>query len=161
MNIKLRPFKDEEYEYKKMYEWCSKAHVYEWFEQRILSIDEIRTKYRNKLGKQDMYIIKYNNKDIGYVQIYKYKPNVYEFDLFIGEKDLVSKGLGPEILDYIKNKIYSEYKAESIIARPFKRNIGSVKCLLKSSFKQIDEYGGTDTLGNPETILVMENKRTN
>ena len=161
MAITLRKFKDEESEYKKMHEWCSKKHVNEWFEQRVLSFDEIRNKYKNKIGNQDMFIIQYNNIDIGFVQIYEYKPKIYEFDLFIGEEELLSKGLGTKIEVFIINKIYSDYDADSIIARPFKRNIRSVKCSLKAGFNIIDEYDGTDTIGNPETILVMENKRTN
>ena len=90
--IELR--KLNELDFKKLYEWCSKEFVYEWFEQRILSYEEIVNKYKSKMeqDKQKLFIIKYDNKDIGYAQIYKYSdtlpvevtPNTYEYDLFIG-----------------------------------------------------------------------------
>ena len=47
--IKLIPFEDKEENYDLLYKWCSHEFVYEWFEQRIISLDEIRSKYKNKL----------------------------------------------------------------------------------------------------------------
>ena len=159
MDIKLRPFKDIDFEYKQIHEWCSNKAVYEWFEQRVLSLDEIKRKYKNKINKQDLYIIQYNNKDIGLVQIYKYDKESYEYDLYIGVEEYLSKGIGTNIVNLVNDKIFNEYKAKSIILRPFKRNKRAVNCYLKAGFKIIDEYDGTDTLGNPETYLVM--KKTN
>ena len=93
--IKIIPFEDKEENYVIMQEWCSHEFVYEWFEQRILSLDEIRSKYKTKLevGEQDLFFINYDGKNIGFAQIYKYKGNyftkTYEYDLFIdGERKL-------------------------------------------------------------------------
>ena len=145
----------------KLYEWCKQEFIYEWFEQRILSYDEIVSKYSKKLkeGKQHLYIIRYDNKDIGLVQIYKYEGNTYEYDLFIGEENYLDKGIGTKVVNKINNIIYTEYKADSIILRPFKRNIRAIKCYLKCGFKIIDEYLGKDTLGNDEMITVLMNDR--
>ena len=107
-DIKLRSLVDSEEEYKRIHKWCQEKDVYEWFEQRILSYDEIVAKYKNKLYNtdQEVLIIEYNNKPIGLLQFYKYYgeiysfikkyKDIYTFDLFIGEKDLYSKGLGIE-----------------------------------------------------------------
>ncbi len=145
----------------KLYEWCKQEFIYEWFEQRILSYDEIVNKYERKLkeGKQDLYIIVYDDKDIGLVQIYKYNDNNYEYDLFIGEENYLDKGIGTKVVNKINNIIYTKYKADSIILRPFKRNIRAIKCYLKCGFKIIDEYLGKDTLGNDEMITVLMNDR--
>ena len=171
MNITFRPLRDEESEYIKLQKWCSKKYVYEWFEQRILSLDEIRNKYKNKLknNKQELLIIQENNTDIGLVQIYKYEDslsikelnkykNIYEYDLFIGIESYLNKGLGKEIINLVNKRIYSKYKADSIILRPFKRNIRAIKCYEKSGFKLVNEYQGKDTLGNPEIISVLLNE---
>ena len=161
--IKLIKIKDNEETYKKLYDWCQQDFVYEYFEQRKLSYEEIENKYKNKLKekKQDIFFINYDNKDIGYTQIYKYEDNkdIYEFDLFIGEEEYLNKGLGKHIIDYIVNYIYGNTSAKSIIGRPFKRNIRSVKCLLKCKFKIIDEYIGKDTLGNDEIIVALKNDK--
>ena len=166
--ILLKEFIDTEDTYKKIYEWCQNKDVYEWFEQRILTYDEIVSKYKNKLlnKKQDLYLINYNNKDIGLVQIYKYEDdinlnynNTYEYDLFIGNTNYLNKGIGKEIVELIDNLIYTKYKSDYIILRPFKRNIRAIKCYQKCGFKIIKEYKGKDTLGNSEDIVVLINSR--
>ena len=157
MIITFRNLEDNENEYKQLHKWCSKEFVYEWFEQRILSYDEIVNKYKTKLKEkiQDLYIIECDNKDIGLVQMYRYDDTTYEYDLFIGEEEYLDKGIGTIIVNKVNDIIYNKYKVTSIILRPFKRNIRAIKCYEKCGFKQIDEYLGKDTLGNPEVIAVL------
>ena len=157
---------------KQLYKWCSQEFVYEWFEQRKLSYDEIKNKYKNKLKNkiQDLFIITHNNIDIGLVQIYKYNneiklkqlqnyKNIYEYDLFIGEEDYLSKGIGSNVVKLINKMIYEKYNSDAIILRPFKRNVRAIKCYEKCKFKNIYEYIGKDTLGNKEDIIVLLNKK--
>ena len=157
-NITFRKLEDNQNEYKQLHKWCQNEFVYEWFEQRKLSYDEIVNKYKNKLkeNKQELLIIKCNNKDIGLVQIYKYDDTTYEYDLFIGEEEYLNKGIGTIIVNKVNNYIYNKYKVNSIILRPFKRNIRAIKCYEKCGFKYISEYLGKDTLGNPEVIVVLK-----
>ena len=106
MLIAFRDLKDTENEYRQLHKWCSNKFVYEWFEQRKLSYDEIVDKYKTKLKekKQELFIIKADDIDIGLVQIYKFDNdieidvdgNVYEYDLFIGEEEYLDKGIGKE-----------------------------------------------------------------
>ena len=172
MDIVFRPLNDEEKEFVQIHKWCQNNYVYEWFEQRILSLDEIRNKYKNKLkeGKQSLFIIQCNNKDIGLLQLYKFENdinlkeleqynNIYEYDLFIGEEDYLSKGIGHKIINLINKEIYSKYNADAIILRPFKRNIRAINCYKKCNFILINEYKDKDTIGNTEIISVMLNKK--
>lgn len=46
-NISFRKIEDND-DYIKLYNCCKNKYVYEWFEQRILSYDEIVNKYKNK-----------------------------------------------------------------------------------------------------------------
>lgn len=175
MDITFRLLKNNDNEFKQIHKWCENKFVYEWFEQRVLSLDEITKKYKNKLEKdiQKLFIIQYKGKDIGLVQLYKFEydikidelnkyKNIYEFDLFIGEKEYLSKGIGTDIVRLINEKVYSKYLADAIILRPFKRNIRAIKCYEKCNYKLIKEYNGKDTLGNSEVILVLLNiKNTN
>lgn len=164
-NITLRKLNDKKDEYSKLHKWCQNEFVYEWFEQRILSYNEIVNKYKTKLKekKQDLFIIQADNVDIGLVQIYKFEnditidtdDNTYEYDLFIGEEEYLDKGIGKEIVNKVNDTIFNKYKASSIILRPFRRNIRAVKCYEKCGFTNILEYLGSDTLGNPEVISVL------
>lgn len=169
--IELIKFTDELDNYKLMYKWCSKEFVYEWFEQRILSLDEIIGKYKTKLmnQKQKLFFINYNNKNIGFVQIYEYidkkydglntDNNIYEYDIFIGEDEYLSRGIGSLIINYINEFIYKEYSCDCIILRPFKRNIRAIKCYQKNGFKIIGEENSFDTVGNSEKIVIMINEK--
>lgn len=172
MKITFRKFKDDEAEYIKIYNWCKNDYIYNWFEQRVLSPEEIKEKYKNKLNskKQELLIIQCDYQDIGLIQIYKYIKdininalnnfkNIYEFDLFIGEKEYLSKGIGAEVINIINKKIYSNYNADAIILRPFKKNIRAIKCYQKCNYKIIAEYEGKDTLNNPQLISVLLNTK--
>lgn len=170
-NISLRNLKDNDNDYSKLYNWCQNEYVYKWFEQRKLSYNEIVNKYQTKLkdDNQKLFIIKCNNIDIGYTQIYKYIndinlpldicKNIYEFDLFIGENNYLSKGIGKIIINKICETIYKKYNADAIILRVFKENIRAIKCYEKCNFKKIYEYIGEDTLKNKQEIIVFANEK--
>lgn len=167
--IDLIKFTDKKDNYELMYKWCSQEFIYEWFEQRKLSYEEIENKYKNKLlaNQQQLFLINYNENKIGFVQIYKYDDkksktlikydNIYEYDIFIGESEFLSKGFGVKIVNYINNYIYENYLCDCIVLRPFKRNERAVKCYEKSGFEIVDEYVGSDTLGNKEKMIVLLN----
>jgi len=168
--IDLTRFTDKKDSYELMYKWCSQEFIYEWFEQRKLSYEEIENKYKNKLlaNQQQLFFINYNDNKIGFVQIYKYDDtksealikydNIYEYDIFIGESEYLSKGLGAKIVNYINNYIYENYLCDCIVLRPFKRNERAVKCYEKCDFEIVGEYVGSDTLGNKEKMIVLLNK---
>lgn len=171
LNITFRPLENNEDDYTKIYNWCQNKYVYEWFEQRKLTFEEIRNKYKNKLDKkkQKLYIIKSNDKDIGIVQIYKHGydvnleilkkyKNIYEYDLFIGEHDYLNEGLGKKIIGQINSLIYKTLYADCIILRPFKNNIRAIKCYESQGFKKIYEYSGHDTLGMIKDISIYIHK---
>ena len=171
LDITFRKLRDSKKDYEKLYNWCKRKHIYEWFEQRILSYNEIVSKYKYKLKtkKQNLYIIKSNNIDIGLVQIYKFEndinlnelnkyKNIYEYDVFIGDENYLNKGIGKKVVETINDIIYKKYHADSIILRPFKRNKRAIKCYKKCDFEIVGEYVGTDTLGNKENIVILLNK---
>ena len=170
LDISFRKLCDNKYDYEKIFNWCKNKFVYEWFEQRKLSYEEIVDKYNNKLKNtnQDLFIIKSNNIDIGLIQIYKFKKDIsvsildkyktiYEYDLFIGEEEYLNRGIGQKIVDEINNILFKKYNADSIILRPFKRNERAIKCYEKCGFKIVDEYKGEDTLKKEEDILILLN----
>lgn len=167
--IDLIKFTDKKDSYELMYKWCSQEFIYEWFEQRKLSYEEIENKYKNKLlaNQQQLFFINYNNNKIGFVQIYKYDDkksesfkkydSIYEYDIFIGESEYLSRGIGTQIIKYVNNYIYEKHLCDCIVLRPFKRNKRAVKCYEKCGFEIVDEYVGSDTLGNKEKMIVLLN----
>lgn len=165
--MKLIKFTDKLENYELMYKWCCNDFIYEWFEQRKLTLNEIIKKYKSKieLGKQDLFFLNYDDKNNGFVQIYKYEDNcinglekyknIYEYDIFIGEEKYLSKGLGSQFIMYIDDFISNNYNADCIILRPFKKNTRAIKCYQKSGFNIVQEYDGIDTLGNSMRYVVL------
>ncbi len=160
--IKLIPINNENIDYKMIWSWCQEPFVYEWFEQRKLSESEIYNKYYNKINRanQKLFYINVDNRHIGIVQYYKSDyildnyHNLFEYDLFIGEKSYLYKGYGQDIINLVNKLLLDKEKADGIILRPFKRNIAACKCYEKCNFKKISEYEGIDTLNNKETYVV-------
>ena len=70
---------------------------------------------------------------------------------------LVASDLDGTIVDK-NNYIYENYLCDFIVLRPFKRNERAVKCYEKCGFEIVDEYVGSDTLGNKEKMIVLLNK---
>lgn len=168
--IDLIKFTDKKDSYELMYKWCSQEFIYEWFEQRKLSFEEIENKYKNKLlaNQQQLFFINYNDNKIGFVQIYKYDDkkseslkkydSIYEYDIFIGESEYLLREIGTKVINYINNYIYENYLCDCIVLRPFKRNKRAIKCYEKCGFEIVDEYIETDTLGNKEKMIVLLNR---
>ena len=75
------------------------------------------------------------------------------------KKNILDRGVGLKVINEINKILFEKYNADSIIIRPFKRNIRAVKCYLKYNFKIIYEYSGFDTLGKKEKILVLINTK--
>ena len=73
-NIYLRNIEDNEIDYKMLYKWCSNPKVYKYFEQRILSYEEIVDKYKKRISSDGLIktkIIIYKTIPIGLVQYYE------------------------------------------------------------------------------------------
>lgn len=169
-NIVFRKIEDSDSDYNLLFKWCSKPYIYEWFEQRLLTKQEIINKYRNKINSnQYIFIIQIDSIPIGYIQYYKFNndkyisfddkyKNIYEVDLFIGEEEYLNKGLGKLILDNIFNLLKNNYNMDLLVIRPFSRNKRAINSYLKSGFEKYSEYMGLDTLGNPELITCMIRK---
>lgn len=168
-NIKLRPLQDTKLDYQNLYEWCQNENVYKYFEQRVLTYDEIVKKYQKRIEPTSnikVLIIEYNNMPIGLLQYYKFDgdiklkqlenyQNIYEFDLFIGVNDLYSIGIGTKVIHMINNYLFEELQADCIVLRPFKDNVRGIKCYEKCGYKTIFEYDDQDTIGNKCITVVM------
>lgn len=159
--VELKPFEYSD-DMELLCEWCQKEHVYQWFEQRKLSKEELYMKYQKKMedGGQHLYIILYRHQKIGFMQYYlsDYKTDsskkLIEYDLFIGEEDYLHKGYGVSIISFINQFIFQKEKVDCILLRVFLRNTIAIHCYEKSGFHKLDQYQGVNTIGEEESICV-------
>ena len=168
-NIILRLLKNDKSDYELLFKWYQQKEIYSYFEQRILSYDEIVKKYypRTKLNaKVPVYIIEYNNKPIGIVQYQKideeskkiyniYDNDSFEVDIFIGELKNHNKGIGTKSVELICNYLINNKNAKIIVMCPLKSNYKAINCYKKAGFKIQKYYKMEDTIGDMQEFVLM------
>lgn len=168
-DIYLRDIVDNEEEYKRLYNWCLNPSVYKYFEQRILSYDEVVSKYKRRVGNEEVktLIIVYKDREIGLVQYEKMDDedrerfgilldDVVSIDIFIGDSSFYGLGIGSRVVKYIGEYLLSKF--DMVIANVQSTNDSSINMCLKSGFKKLREVNYSDTLGNStkNTLLYLK-----
>lgn len=168
-DIYLRDIVDSDEEYQRLYSWCLNPSVYKYFEQKILSYDEVVSKYKRRVGNEKLktLIIVYKDKEIGLVQYEKMDDedresfeilldNVVSIDIFIGDSSFYGLGIGSRVVKYIGGYLLSKF--DMIIANVQSNNDSSINMCLKSGFKKLREVDYYDTLGNStrNTLLYLK-----
>lgn len=170
-NVSIRLLKDNPTDYQYLYSWCQNKEVYTYFEQRILSYEEIVSKYRPRTkitSITPVYIIKYQNKPVGIIQYtklnnetkekYCVKKDGYELDIFIGESKYHHLGIGSSAIKLLIKKLKEDNNIFIMI--PETRNTKAIKCYQKVGFTIHKTYHEYDTLGQniqKKAIMILDN----
>lgn len=145
--------------------WLKESHVAEFW-QETEDENEFRTKFLSKLPERGVsaYVISVNLKLIGYIQYYEAckvgggwwpdaKPGTFGVDQFIGDPDLIGKGMGTAIIKKFVDKIFSELKAEEVITDPDPTNEKAIRAYEKVGFKTV---GKIKTPGGIALLMRMK-----
>ncbi len=112
-------------------------------------------------------MIEYKDNPIGIIQYKKIdkelynlkKDNIYELDIFIGEVNLHSKGIGNKVINKICEYLFKEKDAEILVMCPLKENKKAINCYKKCNFIIKKEFNEKDTIGNNQVYLLMLRKK--
>lgn len=172
-NLKLRPLRDMERDYKMLEKWYQEEEIYFSFEQRKLNYKEIKEKYFPRTLKDatiPVYMIEYNKNPIGIVQyqlinsenqkLYNINcSNCYEIDIFIGELNMHNKGIGSKAINLLSNFLFEKHHAELLVMCPLKENTPAIKCYEKCGFKIKRMFKTNDTIGKLQEYFLMIRKK--
>ncbi|MDR3492132.1 MAG: GNAT family N-acetyltransferase [Gammaproteobacteria bacterium] len=154
-----------------MYQWFNSSHVMEFYSLRKWTENEVLEKHKPYiLGEKPVlgFIVLMNEIPIGYVQQYKVSDypwpnqnlsleivnNAAGMDLFIGDKHLVGKGLGSEVIqEFINDKIWPMFRY--CIVDPDTRNVAAIRCYEKLNFQEHAVIDSKDALENAVTLKLM------
>jgi aminoglycoside 6'-N-acetyltransferase len=148
-----------------MLKWLQSPHVKKWWDRDLTYTPQlVKEKYGSyvKGYKQvggatkriSAYIICTNGRPVGYIQIYKlsdfpghkipnnWPENLGGFDVFIGEKEYIGKGIGSEVVTKFLKLYGGEYSC--IFADPDLGNIAAIKAYEKAGFKKVSEQKDTN-----------------
>lgn len=167
--VVLRKLKDDLSDYQLLKKWYQEKEIYTHFEQRKLSLEEIKKKYYPRTldnAKVPVYMIEYQNKPVGIIQcqlidddnknLYEItNDNCYEIDIFIGEISLHNLGIGKTAIDLISNYLFEEKDASLLVMCPLFDNVNAIKCYEKCGFKIIREFETENTIGIIKKYVLM------
>ncbi|MGN1358197.1 MAG: GNAT family N-acetyltransferase [Bacilli bacterium] len=170
-DVSIRLLKDKPTDYQYLYSWYQNKEVYTYFEQRILSYEEIVSKYRPRTKITNItpvYIIEYQNKPVGIIQYtklnnetkekYCVKKDGYELDIFVGESKYHHLGIGSSAIKLLIKKLKEDNNIFIMI--PEIRNTKAIKCYQKVGFTNYKTYQEYDTLGQniqKKVIMLLDN----
>ena len=130
-----------------MHRWLNDDHVIKWWEPGP-SFEDVEKKYSERI-KEDtkihVCIIENDGLDIGMIQYYLETDKVYELDdiacaidLFIGEKEMLYKGLGVQAIKHCITKlIVPKYNPVYICIDPDETNEAAIKAYQKVGFRSV------------------------
>jgi RimJ/RimL family protein N-acetyltransferase len=152
-----------------VFDWRRREHVRAWW-SGIEALEDAERKYLPRIEGDEptaVYLILLAGKPIGLIQTYlvadyrdewpiDVEPGVAGVDLFIGEEELVGRGLGPRILqEFVDEVVFANPSTIACVAGPDVRNHASIRAFEKAGFVRagiVDVPGGEA----PELLLRLD-----
>ena len=175
-NIGIRLMEDREDDYRKLHGWSNQEHIIETYSGREWSLLEIEEKYRKRVNGTEPVVpafIVYKGKDVGYLQFYeiddgsyetqgslKIEDDAYAIDLFIGEKDLLGKGIGRKAVSMACDYLFKVMGASAIYVDPRTENERGIRTYAGAGFERICVISRREMFGGClHDSLIMRKKR--
>jgi aminoglycoside 6'-N-acetyltransferase len=144
MKITFEPFQEKHFP--QFVRWLAVPHVKQFWSEPE-DEKELREKYSHNLKNRGInaQVILLDGKEIGYIQSYEAyqigggwwtdaEPGTFGIDQFIGEADLVGKGLGPLIIQEFIKILSMNPNVKEIIVDPDPTNLRAIKAYEKVGF---------------------------
>jgi RimJ/RimL family protein N-acetyltransferase len=151
-----------------IHRWLDTPHVARWWhEEDTGTFREVSEKYSAYIeGKVPVepYLILYENRPFGYIQSYRVSDDEeYEklvgmkdsagIDLFIGEEDLLYKGLGPLVIRrFVKEIVFADESISVCIIDPEPENTAAIRAYEKVGFEY---FKSADTSEGPVHLMTL------
>lgn len=134
--------------------WLREDHVQEWWKDPSAPA-QVREKYLPRIVGDDpthMYVIEFDGQDVGLIQSYRISDNLSwaraiacsglvlasaaGIDYFIGEPDLVGRGIGTASIRAFTDLVFASYPdVDSIVVTPQAANEASCRVLAKAGYE--------------------------
>jgi len=155
--IGIRKLEDCLDDYTLLAKWLSDPVVLDYYEGRSnpFDLEKVMEKFAHRARGESQVIpciIEYNEKAIGYIQYYKASfseygvteladiqkfVQPYALDVFIGETNYWSKGIGTKAIQMLIKYIFEIKNADIIFIDPQTWNKRAVRCYEKCGFKAV------------------------
>jgi len=151
-----------------MFRWINTPHVARWWDAAP-SLATVEAHYLPAIldpGPAQCYVILHAGASIGFIQTYliadhpeyaaavQVGPGAAGVDLFIGEPELVQRGLGPRLLrQFLREVVFARDEVACCVIGPAASNRCAIRAYEKAGFRHLK----TVTVpGEPEPEYLME-----
>src|SRR5262245_58215094 len=163
-DLSIRTLRDEDDDYGLIVRWRSQPHVHEWWEpdNPPPDLEQVRAFYgpRARVGDPTTScIVELDGEPIGYLQFYRWlgwpeeaealevdaDEDTFGIDLFIGDPDKISRGVGTRVVDLICDHLERDRGARSVALTTETTNLRAQRAYEKAGFRKVREVFDTDT----------------
>jgi len=164
-DLTLRAMRDDD-DFGLLVRWRAEPHVHEWWEPDLPApdLEEVRAFYGPRTRAEDpttSCIIELDGTPIGYLQFYRWlawpeeaemleveaDQDTFGIDLFIGEPDLIGRGVGTRVVSLICDHLERDHQASSVALTTETTNHRAQAAYEKAGFEKVREVLDTDTRG--------------
>jgi aminoglycoside 6'-N-acetyltransferase-1b/aminoglycoside 6'-N-acetyltransferase-2 len=150
-----------------LHDWLRREHVMRWWgDERFDTLESVAAKYLPRILAQDNVtprIVLLGDRPIAYCQSYvvagddfwpdETDPGARGCDQFIGEGDLLGRGLGTELVRLLAETILRDPAVTTIQVDPSPDNARAIRCYEKAGFRRVRDVVTPD---GPALLMLRE-----
>ena len=163
-DLTVRTMRDDDADYGLIVRWRAQPHVHEWWDpdDPAPDLDTVRSHYGPRARGDDpttACVIELEHRPVGYLQFYRWlawpeeaemlevgaDQDTFGIDLFIGEPDLIDRGVGTRIVSLICDHLEREHGASSVALTTEVTNHRAQRAYEKAGFEKVRQVLDTDT----------------
>jgi RimJ/RimL family protein N-acetyltransferase len=152
-----------------VHEWRQRPHVREWWSP-VDTLGDVERKYRPRIDgpePKSVYLIVLAGRPIGLIQTFlvgdypedwpaELEPGTAGVDLFIGDEDLLGRGLGSQVIRaFVREVVFARAGTTACVADPDIRNGASIRAFEKAGFRRAGTFRMPDGPA-PQLLLRLE-----
>lgn len=136
--------------------WLKEPHVKRWWDDGEITLETVKADYGPEEGIT-RYVLSIGDEEAepfrpcGFFQHYKMPDEEMGIDLFIGEPELVNRGIGTVAVKAFCAMIFEKFGPSSIFLDPHPENSSAIRCYQKAGF--VREGEGLSAEGEPAVFM--------
>jgi len=165
-DLTIRTMRDDDADYELIVRWRSHPHVHEWWDpdDPAPDLDTVRAHYGPRARADDpttACVIELDHTPVGYLQFYRWlawpeeaavlevdaDENTFGIDLFIGEADLIGRGVGTRVVSLICDHLERDRGASAVALTTETTNLRAQRAYENAGFEKVREVLDTDMRG--------------
>ena len=152
LGVGLRRMQDDEGDYRQLSQWLTDERVLEWYEGRDqpYPLERVIAKFSPRVLRREAVMpcfILLAGRPVGYLQYYpvtdaagyelESAEDTWAFDLFVGEPELWSAGVGSTALRLAVRYVFEEHGAKHCVIDPRVDNPRAIRAYEKLGFTKV------------------------